>query len=415
MNHHTPFALVRALSAGVIALLRTFPASSSVVLLGLIWGSSPVKAAAADGALGELGGGGACSFTVGPLTQWFDGPGGAGSVTVLVNGIEACSWTAVSNVPWITVSSGSSGSTSGTVNFTVAQNTGTTRSGTITVAGYVVTVSQGTVGCTFSLTPTSQAFSSSGGTGTATLSTQTGCGWTATSDAAFVTLGAPNGTGSAAISYTVQANPTSASRGTTLRIGGKTLSVTQAGRACSYVIGPTSFSLAAAGATGNITVLVSGAGACGWTLATQSTWISVLTPSGTTSNTARFTVPSNSGGARTGSLTFTGDDYTATIAVSQAAGSGTCTYGINPTSQSVGSAGGSVSVGVTGGTGCGWSSTSNASWITVTSGQRAATARRRLSVAANTAGTTPRHGDDRRQDVHGQSGGGRLHVHAWQH
>jgi hypothetical protein len=45
-----------------------------------------------------------------------------------------------------------------------------------------------------------------------------------------------------------------------------------------------------------------------------------------------------------------------------------CTFAIAPTSQSVGANGGTGSVGVTAGSGCGWTAVSNASWIQVTSG-----------------------------------------------
>jgi hypothetical protein len=45
-------------------------------------------------------------------------------------------WTAVSNVPWITIASGGSGSGHGKVNYTVAANTsGGQRVGTITISG----------------------------------------------------------------------------------------------------------------------------------------------------------------------------------------------------------------------------------------------------------------------------------------
>jgi hypothetical protein len=52
-----------------------------------------------------------------------------------------CSWTAVSNVAWITVTS-ATGSGIGQVNYTTAKNTGAARSGTMTVAGQTVTFSQ---------------------------------------------------------------------------------------------------------------------------------------------------------------------------------------------------------------------------------------------------------------------------------
>jgi hypothetical protein len=57
----------------------------------------------------------------------------------------ACGWTAVSNVTWITVTAGSSGTSNGSVGYNVASNsTASSRTGTLTVAGQTVTVTQPT-------------------------------------------------------------------------------------------------------------------------------------------------------------------------------------------------------------------------------------------------------------------------------
>ena len=83
--------------------------------------------------------------TVSPLSQAFFSPGNTGSVTVTKNlaATAPCDWNAVSNSPFISIDSGASGSNNGTVNFTVAPNTtGSARSGSLTVAGRNVTITQ---------------------------------------------------------------------------------------------------------------------------------------------------------------------------------------------------------------------------------------------------------------------------------
>ncbi|MEP7339870.1 MAG: putative Ig domain-containing protein, partial [Acidobacteriota bacterium] len=86
-----------------------------------------------------------CSpFTINPTTQSFAANGGTGSVTV--TGAAGCAWTGVSNDAWIIITSGSSGSGSGTVNYSVAANTGALRSGTVTIAGQTFTVTQSAAG-----------------------------------------------------------------------------------------------------------------------------------------------------------------------------------------------------------------------------------------------------------------------------
>ena len=53
-----------------------------------------------------------------------------------------CAWTAVSNVSWIAITSGSNGSGNGTVGYSVAANGGGSRTGGLTIAGLTLTVTQ---------------------------------------------------------------------------------------------------------------------------------------------------------------------------------------------------------------------------------------------------------------------------------
>ena len=83
----------------------------------------------------------ACSYTVTPTSISL--PATTGTGTVNVGAGLGCSWTAVSNASWITLTSGESGTGTGTVQFSVAENTGVSqRSGTLSIAGRTVTVTQ---------------------------------------------------------------------------------------------------------------------------------------------------------------------------------------------------------------------------------------------------------------------------------
>jgi Zn-dependent metalloprotease len=88
--------------------------------------------------------GGACSFSINPTSASFAAAGGSASVTVTTQ--AGCNWTAVSNNSFITVTSGASGTGSGTVNYSVAANTSTARSGSLTIAGLTHSVSQAAAG-----------------------------------------------------------------------------------------------------------------------------------------------------------------------------------------------------------------------------------------------------------------------------
>jgi uncharacterized repeat protein (TIGR01451 family) len=73
-----------------------------------------------------------CTYAIAPTLQSFGAAGGSGSVNV--TSLHDCPWTAVSSVDWITITSGSSGVGSGTVNFSVSATTAP-RAGHITIAG----------------------------------------------------------------------------------------------------------------------------------------------------------------------------------------------------------------------------------------------------------------------------------------
>jgi Putative binding domain, N-terminal len=83
------------------------------------------------------------------------------------------------------------------------------------------------VACTFRVTPVDQTISASGGTGSRSVTTANGCGWTAASGADWVTItSGASGTGNGTVSYSVAANPGS-TRTATLTIGGQAVTVVQ--------------------------------------------------------------------------------------------------------------------------------------------------------------------------------------------
>ena len=89
--------------------------------------------------------GGTCTYSISPISQPFSSDGGMGSVSVTV--ADGCDWAASSNASWITITSGSTGSGNGAVNYSVSSNTSTSlRTGTMTIAGKTFTATQSGVG-----------------------------------------------------------------------------------------------------------------------------------------------------------------------------------------------------------------------------------------------------------------------------
>ena len=168
-----------------------------------------------------------CTYALTGTSASFPAAGGGGSVGVTT--AAACAWTARSNVSWVTL--GSTGGTgSATVIFDVAANTASTsRTGTVTVAGAVYTISQQGAGCGYSLSVSTQSYPSSGGTGSVTVASSGGCSWTAVSNVPWVTVTAgASGTGAGTVTYTVAPNTGSTARTGTITIAGLTYTVREA-------------------------------------------------------------------------------------------------------------------------------------------------------------------------------------------
>ncbi|MBK6424872.1 MAG: S8 family serine peptidase [Blastocatellia bacterium] len=169
--------------------------------------------------------------------------------------------------------------------------------------------------CTYSISPTSASPAAGATTGTVSVTAGTGCTWTATSNAAWLTItSGTSGSGNGSVGYSVAAN-TGAARSGTLTIAGQTFTVNQAaGASCTYSISPTSASPAAGATTGTVTV-TAGAG-CAWTATSNAAWLTITSgASGSGNGSVGYSVAANAGAARNGTLTIAG----ATFTVNQAA------------------------------------------------------------------------------------------------
>jgi CSLREA domain-containing protein len=80
-----------------------------------------------------------CVYSISPTSPSV--PASGGSLSINVTTVAGCAWTSTSNADWIFVDNGT-GTGSGTATFTILPNTGAVRTGTITVAGQTVTVTQ---------------------------------------------------------------------------------------------------------------------------------------------------------------------------------------------------------------------------------------------------------------------------------
>lgn len=81
-----------------------------------------------------------CQIITGVTTTTFPASGGSASISVAA--ANSCAWTATSNQPYLTVTSGASGKGDGTVTFAVAANPGAQRVATLTITGTSILITQ---------------------------------------------------------------------------------------------------------------------------------------------------------------------------------------------------------------------------------------------------------------------------------
>lgn len=262
-----------------------------------------------------------CTLEINPTSASLGKDSAVGSFTV--SAPAHCQWSATSGVPWLTVTSGSTGTGNGTVAYAATRNTDPApRTGGIVVAQQTFLVTQAgdtAVVCEYVLSPIEfTPCMSVPFTLTATISTQAGCTWTVESDAPWITMvDRGDGTGSDVIGFNVSDNWGLPRQGV-IKVrwptpsAGQNLRVSQAG--CRYAVSTDALAFAASGGAGTFSVIQAsdpitcgGAtqDACRWEARPDVPWITITTsmPSAGDNPVSFMVAPNTSGAARAGTIT----------------------------------------------------------------------------------------------------------------
>jgi hypothetical protein len=300
-----------------------------------------------------------CAVQMQSESTGFPPAGGSGTLSITTS--RECTWSAQSDVPWLTLGSPASGQGDGSVKFTVGTNAEpSARSAHISIKDQQLQISQQGAPCELRLSSTRESIGPAGGTRSVHVdASNPQCSWTATAQVSWISItDGRSGTGDGAVSFRVAAADGSTRTGT-LTIGGRTVTVVQA-PGCAVDVDPRTFTAPVSGGPGTIRVQASED--CTWTAQSDNDWIAITAgSSGTGPGQVRFTVRASDGPSRTGAIHIADQ----TITVGQGSG---CTVSVNPTSLNVGAQTTTETIHVEGAAGCGWTATSQASWITVASG-----------------------------------------------
>lgn len=327
----------------------------------------------------------ACTYAVSPPNDTILSGGGNKSFYVYVP--SSCAWSVdPTTVPgWIHITSPSSGTGSGTVSFTVDPNTQPSQqTATIMVNGVAYTLTEFGVACSFSLTSQSVNIVAGGGSGPiGVTASASGCSWTTSQVDSWISVTgtSPNpasGTGSANIA--IQSNSLSTNRTGHITIAGQTLTVNQAGTACSYSLNSAGQSVSSAG--GLLSVGVNVASGCTWSANTGPSWISAT--SGTPGNgngTLQLNIAANStSSARQANVMVSGIPFQVTQAGVP------CDFSLSANNPVQPATGGSGSISITTGPSCGWTASSPANFITPMPNSGTGPTTVNFTVGANNSG-----------------------------
>jgi hypothetical protein len=167
-----------------------------------------------------------CSVAVSNSPSSFAAAGGSGSATISAS--RDCTWSVTADSSWVSITGASQGQGEAVVPFSVAANpVPSARSASITVGSQRAALSQAAAPCTFSLSRTRDAVAAVGGALSVGVATLTGCSWSASTSAPWLTIVAgQSGSASGTVGLSVAPN-SGAARVATMNVAGQTYTVNQ--------------------------------------------------------------------------------------------------------------------------------------------------------------------------------------------
>jgi subtilisin-like proprotein convertase family protein len=186
--------------------------------------------------------------------------------------------------------------------------------------GWTINLTTSTTACDYTLNPSTQAFPTTGGNGTFSISMATGCSWTAVSSSPFVSVtSAAAGDASGSVSFSVQPNFGGPRTGTITVSNGvlsKQFQVQQPS-GCPTNLDQTAVNFGPSGGTGSVNVTAGGV--CSYLATSNAAWTQITSPTQNGNGSVTFNVaPNSSAQARSATVTVSGRTFT----VNQAGASG---------------------------------------------------------------------------------------------
>ncbi len=337
----------------------------------------------------------ACTYTA-PKTATASAAGGKVNLQITTAPAD-CDWTSTAGVAWLSYGITNAPDTSGTGTATVAVNVAPTtsskpRTGSVTLGSGSVAITQSGIACAYTLSSVTASYTYLAANGAVYVDANANdCAWTAVKGQVnWIGFPAAQGTGDALVTYTVAANATTAPRQGIVQVGGVDLTINQGPAPCSVGL-PSKSGTAASGTTSGSFSVTAASAECTWLAEPSAAWLKVTSPANGTAQgngPIKYTAEANTTSkTRTATIKVNDQYYTLTQSGMP------CTYTVDPTSTTLVPLGGAYTVNVTTAVSdCAWTSTSNADWISITSGASGVGNGKVVIYASGNTGTKSRSG-----------------------
>ena len=318
---------------------------------------------------------GACNYSISPTLR----PHGNGATnnSVTVNAGIGCAWTVTNAPSWITIQSPLSGTSTGSVSYSISANlSGIARTGVVTIAGLAFTVEQAGAPCNYDISPDMRTGHGSGALSASqpvTVEAAPDCAWTVINTNPWISfINATNGVGDGSVTYSLLANRTPVRRTGNVLVAEQLLVIAQGPGSCQYEMfyqgtAQTNRLHGYAGSPGVVSVsTIPANNGCEWFVVNTNNWITITTsPVGTNGGTFGYDVaPNPDSSPRNGSFTVWGE---AIFNVLQNAAPCSNGFSILPASATPEPEPETNTVQVTAVGGCPWSVVNSNEWITILS------------------------------------------------
>ena len=303
-----------------------------------------------------------CTFVLSTTNRTHGYSATTGSVSVATP--NGCPWTVVNTNDWIRILTGTNGDASKPVGYAIDANPARVeRMGTVIIADQMLTLTQRGTPCTVMISPSARVHGHGGSIGTVSVTAAPGCAWGVVNTNDWILIAPPtNGTESATVGYTVQANPLTFARTGVVMIADEVLTLSQRAAPCDFTITPSAALHGHGAETGRVSVAASGSN-CPWTVSNANNWIFILSgTNGLGDRDVSYRMIANPLGIERIGLVLIADQL---LTVRQAGIP--CTYAIAPTNRVLGAGPEAGTVSVKTLARCSWTPRSDSDWIVLRS------------------------------------------------